>query len=519
MSQTALTQLWTHLRQRPQATAFTLGQERLSFGQLEERARRYASSLLALGVQPGDRVACLLHSSLEMVVALLGHYLVGAVHLPINTRYGTSEVAHILRDSQARLILVEDAPESLQLLDQVAGEGLAPRRILVGGRGPGRFHDLCQAQPLEGPPRCQDEDPALCIYTSGTTGASKGVMLPHRAVVANIDALTRLWRWSEQDTLVLALPLFHVHGLCIGVHGVLLRGCQAAIQPRFEPAQVIGAIQQGGSVFMGVPTMYARLLRSLDEQPQLGQVLARARLFTSGSAALSAQAARRFEAHTGHRILERYGMSETLLTVSNPYEPDKRKPGTIGFPVHPGDVQVQDEQGQRCAPGQVGELAVRGPSLMLGYWRSPEKTAQSFREGWFMTGDAARYDEEGYIVHVGRRSVDILKCGGYKISAREIEEALLLHPEIEEAAVVGLPDAEWGQVIAAALVTRGAATPPLGWVAELASFLEGSLARYKWPRRVEVLPELPRNALGKLQKHHIIQALQPRESDPAASHT
>jgi malonyl-CoA/methylmalonyl-CoA synthetase len=198
-------------------------------------------------------------------------------------------------------------------------------------------------------------------------------------------------------------------------------------------------------------------------------------------------------------------MSETLLTVSNPYEPERRKPGTIGLPVHPGAVQIQDERGQRCPPGQIGELAIQGPSLMLGYWNAPEKTAQASRQGWFMTGDAARYDEDGYIVHVGRRSVDILKCGGYKISAREIEEAILLHPGVQEVAVVGLPDPEWGQSVAAALVLEEGQRQDQDWAAELSRFLDGSLARYKWPRRAQVVQGLPRNALGKLQKHLILK--------------
>ncbi|MEL6180914.1 MAG: AMP-binding protein, partial [Myxococcota bacterium] len=298
----------------------------------------------------------------------------------------------------------------------------------------------------------------------------------------------------------------HVHGLCIGVHGTLLRGCSAVVQPRFAARDVIQAIAEGGTVFMGVPTMYTRLVRTLEEDPTQGKVLASARLFTSGSAALSASLFKAFERHTGHRILERYGMSETLLTVSNPYPPELRKPGTIGFPVSSGEVEVVDEQGQRCTPHEIGELVVRGDSLMSGYWNAPEQTAASFRDGWFLTGDMARYDADGYIIHMGRRSTDMIKCGGYRISAREIEECIAQHPEVEEVAVVGLEDAEWGQRIAAAIVPVSGIEErsALEWQTYLRSWLHNRLADYKHPRDVMTCEALPHNALGKVQKHLLV---------------
>ncbi|MBH24357.1 MAG: long-chain fatty acid--CoA ligase [Myxococcales bacterium] len=512
---TALDQLRAHITARPEAIAFTLEGSQLTFGELDAAARRYAAGLAALGIARGDRVACLLGTRLELVIALLGAYYAGAVHVPINTRYGQVEIEHILRDSGARAVLIAEgsptgeivcALSPIETLQHLIVLHAAAEPLSVTPRAPLNvvsLDHLLAAAPMASEPRCDDEDPAMFIYTSGTTGQSKGVVLPYRAIVANIDALTRLWRWREDDRLVLALPLFHVHGLCIGVHGTLLRGCVAELHRRFDPDAVIQAIAAGGTIFMGVPTMYTRLLRALDADPSKGAALGAARLFTSGSAALSAASFEAFERHTGHRILERYGMSETLLTVSNPYPPEERKPGTIGFPVASGEVLVVDEEGSRCAVGEPGEIVVRGDSVMQRYWNAPEKTAASFRDGWFLTGDVARYDDEGYIVHMGRRSVDMIKSGGYRISAREIEECVALHPDIEEVAVVGRPDPEWGQRIAAALVTRGGAAErsPEAWAEELRGWLEGRLASYKRPRQVMCCGELPRNALGKIQKH------------------
>ncbi len=497
--------LWHHLRHRPDAVAMRFGDLSLTFGALDQQARAYAAGLRALGVRRGDRVACALTSSPMLVVALLGHYLLGAVHVPVNTRYGRTEVAHILKDSGAVAVLVDAFGRMAGVIEEVGAVPGLKHRIAYGAPQASTLamETLCEHEPLPEEPMPADEDLAMFIYTSGTTGRSKGVMLPFRAVVSNIDALTKHWRWTEADRLVLALPLFHVHGLCIGVHGMLLRGCTVDLLPRFEADAVIDAMGEGGTIFMGVPTMYSYLVKALDKEPTRAQAMRGARLYTSGSAALSADLFEAFEAHTGHRILERYGMSETLLTVSNPYEPARRKPGTIGFAVSSGEVVVVDEEGQKTPPGQVGEIRMRGQSLMQGYWRAPEKTQAAMKDGWFCTGDAARYDEDGYIVHVGRGSVDILKCGGYKISAREIEEAIARHPLVDEVAVLGVPDDEWGQRIVAALVLLEGGEEVGDWMEELRVFLVDALADYKRPRGVLLLEKLPRNALGKIQKHLI----------------
>lgn len=467
--------------------AFRTPSQSITYGDLERRALRYAEGLVALGVRPGDCVAVLAGSCVELVVAMLGHYYVGAVHTPINTRYGAHEIAHILHDSGARLAVFD--AEHREALDAVwTGptvelvpdfETRLPRADLTHSVG--------------------DEDVALLIYTSGTTGKSKGVELPHRAVVSNIEALTTLWRWTENDRLVLALPLFHVHGLCIGLHGALLHGCGVDLHERFEPAAVVHAIASGATIFMGVPTMYARLVDLVEQDASAAAALRGARLYTSGSAALSVDHFRRFEAATGHAILERYGMSETLLTLSNPYD-GERRPGTVGHPVPGCEVRIVRDDFSDCDAGESGQILVRGTSMMLAYRGLPQQTAASFHQGWFLTGDIAERAADGYIRIVGRASTDILKSGGFKISAREIEDVLATHPDVVEVAVVGLADETWGERIAAVVATR-VERDPKDLLAELQALGRDHLADFKTVRALACVACLPRNAMGKVQKH------------------
>lgn len=503
MSRANVEHLFRHFEESPNDVAFIERGDAVTYSEIERRARSYARSLEELGVRKGDRVGVFVDGSIEMVVALIGHYFAGIVHLPINTRYGAVEIGHILDDSGARALL---HPATGELFDTVEGLDLpdtVEHRIALGGEAEGArsFSELCSGEPMEGAPRPSDEDLALLIYTSGTTGRSKGVELPFRAVVSNIDALTRLWEWTNEDILLLALPLFHVHGLCIGVHGTILRGCRAIIHERFSAAEVVAEMGQGATIFMGVPTMYARIVDHLDEHPERADWMKEARLYTSGSAALSPSIFERFEEHTGHRILERYGMSETLLTLSNPYR-GERRPGTVGLPVPGCDVRVVDENFEDTEDGEVGEIVVRGPSVMRGYRGLPDKTEKAFNDGWFLTGDVAKRGADRYVSIVGRRSVDIIKSGGYKISAREIEEVLERHEEVAAVAVVGLPDEEWGERIVAAVVPAGGAQPGID---ELNAFCAGKLADYKQLRDLILVDEIPRNALGKVQKHRVVE--------------
>lgn len=505
MTDSAAARLFFHLQNSREEVAFIQRGRAITFGELDRQARSYAASLANLGVERGDRVGVFLDGCIELIVALVGNYYVGAVHVPINTRYGAVEIEHILNDSGARTLVCTSAPSLAETIDSAHAPALKDRVVVGSPRRAGdhAFADLVSHAPIAAPVEPADEDVALLIYTSGTTGRSKGVELPHRAVVGNIDALTNLWEWTPDDVLVLALPLFHVHGLCIGVHGVLLRGCRGVIHERFDAGEVISELAQGGTIFMGVPTMYTKLVEELDREPERGDWLRDVRLFTSGSAALSPSVFERFEDHTGHRILERYGMSETLLTLSNPYR-GERRPGTVGKPVPGCEVRVVDDDLNDVEPGQVGQIVVRGLSLMRGYRDLPDQTEEAFQDGWFLTGDVATISSDGYVSIVGRRSVDIIKSGGYKISAREIEEVLERHESVSEVAVVGLADEVWGQRIACAVVPSPNSDTS-GLLADLQAFCEGEIADYKRPRDLIVVDEIPRNALGKVQKHRVIE--------------
>ena len=517
MSSTAhVERLFSALAAEPEKTAIEFEGRSLTFGELDLLSRRYARGLAAAGMERCDRVAVFSETSPEVIVALLGHYRLGAIHVPINTRYRSGEVAHILEDSGAKALLLRAGSPCAGIV-----EGLQPPpgalgfRVWLGAGGPaGRGHlafDRLIETSLSGPetPIGDDEDTAILLYTSGTTGRSKGVALPFRAVVANTESVTRLWRFSPGDRMALALPLFHVHGLGLGVHGALLHRMPILLFERFDARRVVEAFSRGGaSVFQGVPTMYVKLLEMLAESPEAARALARGRLFTSGSAALAAGDFARFGELTGHRILERYGMSETLFTLSNPYE--DRRPGTVGLPIPGCEVRIVDEAGKDAAAGESGEILVKGNGMMTGYWRRPEESAASFRDGWFATGDMASRDRAGYVTIAGRKSVDFIKCGGFKISTREIEDVLRVHPRVKDVAVVGAPDSVWGERIVAAVVLLPASGPPPspeGLLDELSAFCARSLADYKRPREVRILEDLPRNALGKVQKHRILEEL------------
>lgn len=507
-SQSAAGRLFSALEETPGKPAIVFEGRTWTFRDLDLLSRRYARGLAAAGVQKGDRVAVFAESSPEVIVALLGHYRLGALHVPINTRYRGEEVAHILVDSGSKAILLRAGSACADVVQELAARGQAVPRILS-------FDRLIETEPpradskLLAPPG--DEDTAFLLYTSGTTGRSKGVELSFRAIVENTESVTRLWRFSPEDRLALALPLFHVHGLCLGIHGAILHGMTTFLFERFDAKRIVETFERGGAtVFQGVPTMYVRLMELLAESPEAAAALSRGRLFTSGSAALAAADFSKFEQLTGHRILERYGMSETLFTLSNRYE--DRRPGTVGLPIPGCEVRIVDDSGRDAEEGEPGEILVKGNGMMTRYWRRPEETAASYRDGWFVTGDMARRDSDGYVTILGRKSVDFIKSGGYKISAREIEDVLRRHPKVKDVAVVGATDRVWGQRIVAVVVLASGARAPSSSDAlleELSAFCAASLADYKRPRQVEIVEDLPRNALGKVQKHRILKAVTP----------
>ena len=515
-------QLLHALHTRGPAPAFVIDGAATTWAALLDEARRCAAGLQARGVGAGDVVATLMSTRREAIVGLVAHHLLGAVHAPVNPKYRSDELAHVLVDAGAKVLVVEATTDAAQVLAATPRPTTLERVVRVGDATPPSWPsawstepwaDLVAAAPPAGwpIPAVDDEATALLVYTSGTTGRSKGVELSFRALVSSIAALSGLWHVTDRDVIVHALPLFHVHGLCVALHGALLRGATTLFVPKFSADAVVEAIDDGGTVFMGVPTMYARILEHLQARPHDAVILQMARLFTAGSAPLSAADHAAFLQATGHRVLERYGMTETLITLSNPYE-GARKPGSVGLPVPGYDVEVQDDAGAPCAPGVDGEVVVRGAGLMTRYRGQPAATAASFRDGWFLTGDVGHVDEDGYFFLIGRKSTDVLKSGGYKISAREIEEALASLPFVAELSVVGVPDRTWGQRVVAVVVPQGEtaaqaqARHEAHW-ATLTAAAATKLADYKRPRELVFVDALPRNAMGKVQKAKLVERI------------
>jgi acyl-CoA synthetase (AMP-forming)/AMP-acid ligase II len=517
MSRSSIESLLSALETAGEKPAIVFEGRTWTFADLDRLSAAYARGLSAKGVKRGDRVAVFAETCPEVIVALLGHYRLGAIHVPINTRYREEEFAHVLTDSGARAILLRGGSPCTRVLEDLAPSPDPAFRIWIGAENAApRAEDVTFDRLVEMGARDRktaslpaDADAAILLYTSGTTGKSKGVELSFRAVVSNTEAVTRLWRFSPEDRMALALPLFHVHGLGLGVHGALLHGMTMLLFERFDVNRIVEAFERDrATLFQGVPTMYVKILELLEHRPEAAPALARGRLFTSGSAALAADDFLRFEELTGHRILERYGMSETLFTLSNPYE--DRRPGTVGLPVPGCEIRILDEAGRDAVPGEPGEILARSNGMMTRYWGRPEETAASFRDGWFVTGDVARRDSDGYVTIAGRKSVDFIKSGGFKISTREIEDVLRRHPRIKDVAVIGAPDRVWGQRIVAAVVLHpsiGPAPSPDSLLEELSTFCSKSLADYKRPREVRVVEDLPKNALGKIQKHRLAEAL------------
>ncbi|GAA3018743.1 acyl-CoA synthetase [Actinokineospora globicatena] len=443
----------------------------LTYAELAEAAGGTAAALAGAG-----RVAVWATPTAHTCVAVVGALAAGVPVVPINPKTGERELAHIVADSAPDLVLAE---ADVELPPALAG---LPR--VVAGPGPG-------ALPEEPDP----ESPAVVVYTSGTTGPPKGVLLPRRAIATNLDALADAWDWTAEDTVVHALPLFHVHGLILGVLGPLRRGGTVWHLGRFDPAAVAAALAGSATVMFGVPTMYHRLAAECAVNADVARGVAQARLLVSGSAALPVVDHTSITATTGHRVVERYGMTETLMNcaVHSSAEP---RPGTVGPAVDGVSVRLVDEAGAPVADGEIGEIEVRGPNLFLGYLNRPEATAEAFRDGWFRTGDVATRSADGWVRIVGRRATDLIKSGGYKIGAGEIENALLEHPDVVEAAVTGEPDDDLGERIVAWVVT-GKRRPS---EQDLADHVARLLSPHKRPRVVHYLDALPRNELGKITK-------------------
>ncbi len=464
----------------------------LTYGALFERAGQAANALVALGVEPGDRVAAQIEKSTDAIVLALACLRAGAALLPLNTAYTLAELEYFLGDAQPALTVCR--PESLHAVRALAHRlGLAAVESLGAARD-GTFAERIAASPaaFETAPRAA-QDLAAILYTSGTTGRSKGAMLTHENLSSNALTLVDCWRFTSADRLIHALPVFHTHGLFVAVNVALLSGATMIFQNCFDPDAVLKAMPEATSL-MGVPTFYTRLL----DHPGLTREVCRGmRLFVSGSAPLLHETHTAWRNRTGFSILERYGMTETNMIASNPYDGERRA-GTVGFALPGVRVRISEaETGAPVAAGEIGVIEVKGSNVFRGYWRMPEKTAQEFRpDGFFITGDLGRVDADGYI-HIVGRAKDLVISGGFNVYPKEVENEIDAIDGVFESAVIGVPHADFGEGVMAVVVPRPGAL--LTEVAVL-SALSGRLAKFKAPKRVVVVDSLPRNAMGKVQK-------------------
>ena len=474
-------------RERANEVALEWACQEFTFRDLDRRADGMAAVLSARGLAAGDRLAIYLANRIEYVDIFLAATRLGVIAVPINILYREREAGHILHDSQAKALVVAGAPPfetkvPLWQVDDLAGSARA-------NDGLGR-HEMVRA-----------EMPAALIYTSGTTGPAKGAVITQANLAANALTIVEAWRITAADRLLLALPLFHVHGLGNGIHSWLRAGCRMRLLERFDHTSAAPTLLDfRPTLFFGVPAMYVRLLEiDAASAREIGRTL---RLAVSGSAPLPPQVLEEFERLYGHRILERYGMTETLMTLGNPYDGERRA-GTVGFPLLGVETRIVADDGQDVPAGAVGELMVKAPTLCAGYWNQPELTARAFVDGWFHTGDLAMRTEEGYYTLCGRRS-DLIISGGFNVYPREVEELLAEHPAVAEVAVAGMADRVRGEV-------------PVGFVvrteqvdaseADLIEFCRSRLASFKVPRAIHFVERLPRTALGKVLKAALVKGL------------
>jgi malonyl-CoA/methylmalonyl-CoA synthetase len=464
----------------------------LSHGAFVGMAAQFAHVLGQLGLQPGDRLAVQIAKSPQALAVYAACVQAGVIFLPLNTAYTAAEVAYFVENSGAKLLICDAANASTLLpVAQAAGAQLE----VLNANGTGSFADLAADQPLEFAtvPR-QPDDLAAFLYTSGTTGRSKGAMLTHANLLSNAEVLADSWQFSDKDVLMHALPIFHTHGLFVATNICLLSGAQMLFYPGFDVQAILRDMPRA-TTMMGVPTFYTRLL----DQPEFtAQLASGMRLFISGSAPLLAETHVQFEHRTGHRILERYGMTETNMNTSNPYQGERRA-GTVGFPLPGVELKItRPDTGETLPQGEIGQIEVRGPNVFKGYWQMPEKTREELREdGFFITGDLGMIDADGYL-HIVGRGKDLIISGGYNIYPKEIEELLDAQPGVLESAVIGVPHPDFGETPVGVLARQKGATPDEPAILQA---LSSQLARFKHPRRLVVVDELPRNTMGKVQKN------------------
>ncbi|MEP2030106.1 MAG: malonyl-CoA synthase [Paracoccaceae bacterium] len=467
------------------------GEGVLTYAGFLKTAAQYAGLFTDMGLVPGDRVAIQVAKSPQALAVYAACAQAGLVFLPLNTAYTADEVAYFVENSSAGIVLADD--NRCSDLEPIAKRCQAHLETL-NANGSGTFAQRAASFPTDFQTVARGEDDlAAFLYTSGTTGRSKGAMLSQGNLLSNAETLQTEWRITSADVLLHALPIFHTHGLFVASNVSLLAGSQMIFLPKFDLDQMINALPQA-TMMMGVPTFYTRLLGDARFTNDLAEHM---RLFVSGSAPLLADTHIQFEARTGHRILERYGMTETNMITSNPYDGERRA-GTVGFPLPGVELKIIDSQtGASLPQGEIGEIEVRGPNVFQGYWQMPEKTAAELRpDGFFITGDLGQIDTDGYLRIVGRNK-DLIISGGYNIYPKEIELLLDVQSGVQESAVIGVPHPDFGESVVGVLIAQPDQNLDLDGIK---ASIGTSLARFKLPQKLIVLPELPRNTMGKVQK-------------------
>lgn len=476
-----------------QATFLSLDDgSQVSYADFLKEVARLANVLVAEGVGPGDRVAVHVHKSSAALALYAACVQAGVVFLPLNIAYTPAELDYFVTDSEATLFVCDPAEvEDLRAITEKIG----CRQLTLGADGQGSLTALAatQSSRFETVSR-NEEDLAALLYTSGTTGRSKGAMLTHKNLLSNARTLVEAWQFTDSDVLLHALPIFHSHGLFVATNVMLLAGGRMIFLPKFDTEAVLNALPDA-TAMMGVPTFYTRLL---DEERFSKDMVAHMRLFISGSAPLLAETHQAFEERTGHRILERYGLTETSMNTTNPCD-GERRPGTVGMPLPGVELRIRDaDDGREMPAGEIGMIEVRGPNVFQGYWRMPEKTKEELLDdGFFITGDLGFVDQMGYVQIVGRGK-DLIISGGYNIYPKEIELFLDAQPGVKESAVVGAPHADFGESPVAVIVPMPESPPDIAAI-EVAARVE--LAGFKRPRHYVLIDELPRNTMGKVQKN------------------
>lgn len=463
----------------------------ISYRRFLNTAAQIANVTARMGLQPGDRVAVQVEKTPEALALYAACVQAGLVFLPLNTAYTVEELTYFIENSGASLVVCDEQNEDqLKSVSTPMGASV----VTLNADGGGTLMEQAAAMPnsFATVDRTGD-DLAVFLYTSGTTGRSKGAMLTQNNLLSNARTLAKEWRFSSDDVLMHALPIFHAHGLFVATNVSLIAGSRMVFLPKFDLDNII-TLMPTTTAMMGVPTFYTRLLNDARFTKEL---TAHMRLFISGSAPLLADTHVQFENRTGHRILERYGMTETSMNTSNPYDGERRA-GTVGFPLPGVELKVCDAEGSPLPQGEIGVIEVRGPNVFCGYWQMPEKTAAELREdGFFITGDLGRIDEDGY-VHIVGRNKDLIISGGYNVYPKEVELALDDQPGVLESAVIGVPHPDFGETVVGVIVAEPDAHPDLE---AIQAAISSGLARYKHPRKLIQLDELPRNTMGKVQKN------------------